>query len=56
MRRIICIILWHLGFSQVAYDISPSIATHLMYKDVQKIQARSREAWKLKEMQWRIGR
>ena len=56
MRRIICTILYRLGFPQAAYNISPSIATHLIYKDVQKIQARSREAWKLKELQWRTGK
>lgn len=56
MCKIICTILYRLGFCQAAHDLDPDQAAHLLYQDIQKIKARSREAWKLKEMQWRIGK
>lgn len=56
MRRIICTILFRLHFYQAAHDLDPDQAAHLLYQDIQKIKARSREAWELKEMQWRTGK
>ena len=44
MRRIICTILFRLHFYQAAHDLDPDQAAHLLYQDIQKIKARSREA------------
>lgn len=36
MRRIICIILWHLGLRGAAYKVSPSVAVYLYGKENQE--------------------
>jgi hypothetical protein len=56
MRRIICIILWHLGLRGAAYKVSPAVAMYLYGKEIQEELDGWRVAWKVKEMQWRTGR